>query len=41
MSAILKVMTISFVKANDSHTCLYSIHSTVPLQHGTLTRPSL
>lgn len=38
ISAILKVIIRSFVKANDSHTCLYSIHSTVPVQHGTLTR---
>lgn len=38
MSAILKVIIRSFVKANDSHTCLYSICSTVPVQHGTLTR---
>lgn len=41
MSATLKVIIISFVKANDSHTCLYSIRSTVPVQHGTLTRLGL
>lgn len=41
VSAILKVIIRSFFKANDSHTCLYSICSTVPVQHGTLTRLGL